>query len=104
MKGRLTPSLQFFGRVGVEKHEQTFWSAIVMAAAIGVGQLLSSKEPITMRLVTGRAICSGGIGAVSALALLAFPDMSFAAQMGLAAALASLGTSAVEKLLQRFLK
>jgi len=88
----------------VEKHEQTFWSAVVLASAIGIGQLLSSKEPLTWRLITGRAICSGGIGAVSGLALLAFPEMDFYTYLGFAAALSSLGTSAVEKLLQRFLR
>ena len=88
----------------MEKHEQTFWAAVVLASAIGIGQLLASKEPLTWRLITGRAICSGGIGAVSALSLLAFPSMDFTVQLGLAAALASLGTSAVEKLLQRFLR
>lgn len=74
---------------------------IFLGAGIGLGQLLATKEPLTWRLVIGRAIVSGGIG-LSAAAVLSFmPSLPFAAQLGIAATLASLGTSALEKLLNR---
>lgn len=73
----------------------------LIGAGIGLGQLLASKETLTKRLVIGRAIISGALG-MSAAAILSFlPESSLAAQMGLAALCASLGTSALERIVQR---
>jgi hypothetical protein len=72
-----------------------------VGAVVGLGQLLVSNEKITKRLVFGRALVSGGIGASSAAALVLWPTIPLAAQLGIAAALASLGTSALERLFQR---
>ena len=80
-------------------------AALLAAAgvAVGIGQLLHSKEPLRWRIVVGRAMSSGGLGMAAAVALSWAPDMPFAAQLGLAAALASLGTSGLERMFSRFI-
>lgn len=70
--------------------------------AVGIGQLLHSKEPLRWRIVVGRAMSSGGLGMAAAAALSWAPDLPFAAQLGIAAALASLGTSGLERIFSRF--
>lgn len=71
--------------------------------AIGLGQLLASQEKLTPRITWGRAISTGGISMASGVALVWIPDMPLLAQFGLAAALASLGTSGLERLFQRWI-
>lgn len=78
------------------------WLA-VMGGLVGLGQLLASKEKLTARIIVGRFLSSAGLGAAAALPLTVMPDMPFAAQLALAAGLASLGTSALERLVQKFL-
>ena len=75
---------------------------VLIGAAIGVGQLLASKETMTTRLVAGRALVSGGLGLAAAAILAWMPDLGFYAQMGIGAALASVGTSGVERMVNRF--
>ena len=74
-----------------------------LGAVVGLGQLLAGAEPLTVRLVVGRALTSAGLGASSAALLILMPDLPLAAQLGIAATLASLGTSALERLFQRIL-
>jgi hypothetical protein len=69
--------------------------------AVGIGQLLHSKEPLTWRIVVGRAMSSGGLGMAAGAALSWAPDLPFGAQLGIAAALASLGTSGLERVFGR---
>jgi hypothetical protein len=76
------------------------WLA-VLGGLVGLGQLLASQEKLTARIVIGRFLSSAGIGAAAALPLAIMPDMPFGAQLALAAGLASLGTSALERLVQR---
>lgn len=78
------------------------WLA-TLGAAVGLGQLLTSKEPLTIRLVAGRALVSGGLGMAAAAIIAIMPALPFAAQLGIAAMFASLGTSALEKFLNRVL-
>jgi hypothetical protein len=73
-----------------------------VGAVVGLGKLIVSTEPITIRAAVGRSIVSGGIGLAAASAVIIVPGLSIAAQIGLGALLASLGTSALERLLQRF--
>lgn len=80
---------------------EIFWFAFV-GAAISIGQLLASKETLTWRIVCGRAISSAGLGVASGAVLVWFPEMTFGGQLGIAAGLASLGTSGLEKVFQRF--
>ena len=76
---------------------------IFVGVLTAVGQLLQSASPVTWKLALGRAITTGGIALVAGAALAIFPDISFLAQLGIAAALASLGSSGVEIILQKIL-
>jgi membrane protein implicated in regulation of membrane protease activity len=72
-----------------------------VGAVVGLGQLLVSNEKLIGRIIVGRAIVSGGL-ALAAAGLLSFiPELSFYAQVGVASALSSLGTSALERVVQR---
>lgn len=72
-----------------------------MAALVGIGNLLASKERLTPRIIAGRAIASAGLGAASSLVLIWFPDMPYTVQIGAACLCASLGVSFLEKVVQR---
>ena len=75
-----------------------------VGAVIGIGKLLQSDEPITLRLAVGRAIVTAGL-AVSAFALLAFlPNASDMVIAGFAVLLASMGESAIERYIRDRLK
>lgn len=76
----------------------------LVGISIGVGQLLASNEVLTWRIVIGRALSTGGIAMASGAALVWVPDLPLLGQIGVAAALASLGTSGLERLFQRFLQ
>lgn len=75
-----------------------FWG---IGSLIAVGQILLSKDKVTLRLAAGRCISTGGLAMCAGAALAVFPDLPLVAQMGIAAALASLGASALEVLVQR---
>lgn len=70
---------------------------------IGVGQLLASKERLTLRIVIGRMLSTGGLAMAAGAILVWVPNLHLIGQMGIAAALASLGTSGLERLFQRAL-
>lgn len=64
---------------------------------IGIGNLMRSGADLSPTVIIGRAIVSGGLGTASAAVLIWFPTVPIVAQLGLAAALASLGTSGIER-------
>lgn len=68
---------------------------------VGLGQLFASQEMLTTRIIVGRALSSGGLGTVAGVVVVWIPDLSFAGQIGVAAGIASLGTSALERVFQR---
>jgi hypothetical protein len=72
-----------------------------IGAAIGLGKLLNSEEKITPRLVIGRALVNAGIGAAAGATSLLFPNADPIVLYGLAAGLASIGTSALEMILKK---
>jgi hypothetical protein len=85
-------------------HDEATKGALGLAligAIVGLGQLLASNETLTKRLVFGRALSSGALGMAAAAVLSFMPEIPFAAQMGLAATIASLGTSGLERVVQR---
>lgn len=73
----------------------------LVGVLVGLGQLLASREKLTQRIVIGRALSSAGLGASSAAILAWMPGVPLVAQFGIAAALASLGTSGLERLCQK---
>ena len=74
-----------------------------MGALIGLGQLLLSEEKITLRKAAGRAIVTAGISTAAAAVLTYFPQLPFPALVGVAALIASLGTTGLERLVARVL-
>jgi hypothetical protein len=73
-----------------------------IGAAIGMGKLLNSTDRITPRIATGRAIVTAGIGAAAGAATLLFPSADPIVLYGLASGLASLGTSGLEVVLNKW--
>lgn len=71
---------------------------------IGIAKMLVSEEPLKARQVIGRSILHGGLGIIAAAAVVLVPGLSFTAQVGIACLFASLGSSAVEKFLERWFK
>lgn len=71
-------------------------SLAAIGAAIGLGKLLASDDPINARLLVGRAVVTAGLGAASGMLMLWVPDAHPVLLYGAAAGLASLGTSTLE--------
>jgi hypothetical protein len=76
---------------------------VFIGVLTAIGQILQSTSPITWRIAVGRCITTGGIAIVAGAALAIFPDLPLIAQLGIAAALASLGSSGIEVVLQKVL-
>lgn len=87
--------------LGPAKHLGTL---AVIGAVVGLGTYLTEGNKPTARQVIGRCITSGALGASAASVLAWLPELPFVAQCGIAAALASLGTSGLTLLFQRFLQ
>ena len=90
----------------MDNHTLSVQTITMLAGAgllTGIGNLLSSSEKLTGRIVTGRALSSASLGAASTTVLSWMPDISTSALIGLACCFASLGTSGLERLLQRIL-
>jgi hypothetical protein len=73
----------------------------ITGAVIGLGKTLASSEPSNWKVTLARCITTSGLSMSAAFAVVVFPSLSFTASVGLAAALASLGTSALESLFKR---
>ena len=71
-----------------------------IGAAIGIGKLMAADDPITVRLLIGRSLASAGIGAAAGSVIYLVPEASPILLYGLAAGLASLGTSTLEYILK----
>ena len=67
---------------------------------IGVGKILAKGGPVCYRVAIGRAVISGGLGLAAGSALVVFENLSLPALVGIAAAIVSLGTSALERVMQ----
>jgi|TARA_R110001606_G_scaffold398504_1_gene577709 hypothetical protein len=76
----------------------------IIGAIVGVGKLLASPDPLSVRVVIGRAISSGALGMAAGLLIQFFPEIPFAVQMSAAAITASLGTSFIEKVALSYFK
>lgn len=86
----------------------SWWSqvadALLFAAigiAIGLGQALRDRE-LNRTIVVGRAISTGGLAVAAGSVLILWPDLPLLGQLGVAALLASLGTSGLEQLARRY--
>lgn len=86
-----------------QKAAQGFTWIFAAGVFAGLGALLASKETLTLRVIAGRAISSAmlGIGAGKG-ALIFFPVLPLDAQIGIACLAASLGTSGIERIIQKW--
>lgn len=85
--------------------EEMLTLAVVIAsigAVIGLGKLLQSGESLTLRLAVGRAITTAALGIMAFVGLALIPELPPLALVGIAAFLASIGESGIERLLQRY--
>lgn len=83
------------------EHPEGFLGILAgLGAAIGLGKLLASTEPLTVRLVAGRALIHAGFGATAGATSLMFPTADPLVMFGVASGIASLGNSGIEILLQ----
>ena len=87
----------------MEHHYKLLAILASLGALVGLGQILNSDAPITMRHAIGRAIVTCGLSISAGMALALFPAIPEMAIIGLAATTASLGTSFLERLSHRFL-
>lgn len=87
-------------------HEQISSSLLfsVVGITIGLGQILSSNERITTRLLLGRSLSTGGLAMAAGIVLVWVPELPMVGQIGVAAGLASLGTSGLERAFQRVIE
>jgi hypothetical protein len=74
-----------------------------IGAVLGLCQLLAAGERITVWRAIGRAGVTAGFSVAGCVMFLAVPSMSVAPAVGLAALLASLGTTGLERLADRFI-
>lgn len=72
-----------------------------IGAAIGLAQLLQSTEKVTAKMAFARAVTTAGLAVGSFSLLTVVPGLSDLALVGLACAVSSLGTSGLERVLQR---
>ncbi len=78
------------------------WSTII-GALIGLGQILDSAEPLSWRIILGRALVSAGLASMAPVVLIWLPTMPRMAEFAVAALLASMGTSGLQMLIRKVL-
>ena len=88
--------------------ERFNWLEVILGMSltglmIGLGQALASEERLTKRIIIGRALSSMGLALVAGLILVHIPDAPLPVIIALAALIASLGTSGLEKIVQKYL-
>lgn len=85
----------------MQEHEKNILWLLMLGAVIAVGQVLSSQEPITLRLFVGRIVLGSATSMAAGAALIWVPGLSPLAIVGLGAALGIAGHQAVELWLRR---
>jgi hypothetical protein len=87
------------------KEELSTYQVLGAMGLVGVltalGQLLASNERLTPRIILGRALSSIGLSVSAGALLLWFAEPHPLALIGVSAGLASLGTSFLERFLQK---
>lgn len=98
--------MERLGEVVRQWHDQLASSFIflIIGVTIGLGQLMASNERITFRLLLGRSLSTGGLAMAAGVVLVWVPELSMVGQIGVAAGLASLGTSGLERAFQRVIE
>lgn len=85
----------------MEEHEKTLLTIVVIGALIGIGQMLTGAEPVTIKLFFGRVILGSATSTIAGAILIWIPDLSPLAIIGLASALGIAGYQAIELWLKK---
>lgn len=85
----------------MQEHEKTFFTLVIIGGLIGIGKLLVSDEPLTIRLAIGRTILGVGTSLVAGVVLLQIPDINPLALTGIAAGIGILGSTFIEQYLKK---
>ena len=87
------------------KQEYNVWQLFGAMSMIGIitalGQLLASEEKLTCRIIIGRTLSSVGLAISSGAVMLWFTNPHPLALIGVSAGVASLGTSFLERIIQK---
>ena len=87
------------------KHEYSTWQLLSAMGVIGIitalGQLLASEEKLTYRIIIGRTLSSADLAISSGAVMLWFTNPHPLALIGVSAGAASLGTSFLERIIQK---
>ena len=87
------------------KQEHSTWQILSAMGMIGIitalGQLLASEERLTYRIIIGRTLSSVGLAISAGAIMLWFANPHPLALIGVSAGAASLGTSFLEKIIQK---
>ena len=87
------------------KQEYSAWQILSAMSMIGIitalGQLLASEEKLTCRIIIGRTLSSVGLAISSGAIMLWFTNPHPLALIGVSAGAASLGTSVLERIIQK---
>ena len=82
---------------------EALFGMVMTGLVIGLGQILTSDEQLTTRLIIGRALSTVGLALTSGLLLLYSTEADILVLIGASALTASLGTSFLERILQKYL-
>jgi hypothetical protein len=80
---------------------KTIGGIAVAGAALGIFQLLNSGEKVTLARAIGRAGITAGIATSAFSLLVVYPVLPAPAIVGVACLIASLGTTGLERLIDR---
>jgi hypothetical protein len=73
-----------------------------IGAAVGVAQVLMSKDPVTVRSTVGKAIANAVLAVSAAATLAVVPGLNPFVLTGISALVATLGTEGLQKLFQKY--
>ncbi|EPU0993414.1 phage holin family protein [Cronobacter turicensis] len=85
----------------MQEYEKGFWALLIMGGLIALGKMLTSNEPITVRLVLGRVIVGSALSLMAGVVLYLVPEIHPLALIGFGSALGILGLSGVEAWLRK---
>ncbi|MBN3727261.1 phage holin family protein [Burkholderia sp. Ac-20379] len=88
----------------MQDHEKTILELVIMGGLIGVAKVLVGSEPLTLRLVAGRAVLGSATSMLAGLALVKIPDLPPIALLGIGSGLGIAGSQYLEVLLRRHAK
>jgi hypothetical protein len=88
--------------INPQEHPEAFVGVLGgLGAFIGLGKLLASDDPLSIRMVAGRCMASAGLGAAAGAATLLFPSADPVVLLGIAAGLTSISSSTLEYVIKK---